>query len=111
MDHNKKIQDIIDQALTEKTFSLEVIDKIKELKDEFEIARDNLETSKETIKIIQKELNVEREASDILGKEIIVLRKFKETHEKKTREYEKTEYELEFQRNRAIEIKELYGNI
>jgi hypothetical protein len=45
-----ELQAIIDQAITEKTFSLEVIDRIKEMKDSISALESNLEVAQETIK-------------------------------------------------------------
>jgi len=98
-----KIEEVLTQALTEKTFSLEIIEKIKSLKDGFEASQLLLKTNTEVI--------------DNLNKQIIILRKDQESlNEYKKRESEikdkenslaKKDYELEFQKNRANEIKEL----
>ena len=44
METTKKIEEIIESAITEKTFSLDIINKIKTLKNEFENSQGLLET-------------------------------------------------------------------
>ena len=109
METTKKIEEIIEIAITEKTFSLDIIDKIKSLKDEFENVQDQLKVAHIKIDDQTRIINDKTEEIEKLRGRITELTEFKNTHEKKAKEYAKTEYELSFQKSRAEEIKELFG--
>jgi hypothetical protein len=103
------IQEIIDQALTEKTFSLEIIEKIKSLKDAFDKSVLDIET-------LNKRLEINDNLRLTLEKENITLRNSNESliaKEKdvitREKELDKNKYELEFQKQRANEIKDILG--
>lgn len=105
--YQEKIEEVLTQALTEKTFSLEIIEKIKSLKDGFQANELLLEELHKRLEFVTKE-NVE--LKDNLSKTTDKLNKYIEREETiKTKEsnQKKTEYELEFQKARANEIKEL----
>ena len=103
------------QALTEKTFSLEIIDKIKEIRDDLVRMQADFEDYKENHNRLEKSLRDEtdrlRRREEELTKEVTELRAYKEGRVAKDRDQDKTLYELNFQRNRANEMKEILGVI
>lgn len=111
MDYQKKVSEIIELALTEKTFSLEVIDKIKSLRDDVISLSEKLEQANKTIEDLRKE---KTEINFLLNKANEKLSNI-DTREteliKKEKEQEKLRYELSFQQQRANEIKELFSTV
>ena len=109
MDYKDKISDIVEEALTEKTFSLEIVTKIKTLKDDFEkltVTNEgqgrritDLEMENKSIHAINEKLLAENNAYKAREDEL----------EKKEKAADKVIYELEFQKKRGDEIKELFG--
>ena len=109
MDYKDQIDQIITQALTDKTFSLEVIEKIRELKI-------NVENLQSQNKELEKSLVATKEARDGYQNKLLqtekTLAEYKEREEamyKAEKASDKLNYELEFQKQRANEIKELVG--
>lgn len=105
--YQAKIEEVITQALTEKTFSLEIIEKIKSLKDGFEANEKLVEELNKRLEFITKENN---EVKSNLNITIEKLNKYIEREnaiKEKETALAKTNYELEFQTKRANEIKEL----
>ncbi len=115
-DTSKQIEQIIDQAVTEKVFSLDIIEKIKGLKDDFEDAQD-------TIKVLQEQNKEHRENNkglcdsnnalrDLLGKATATIDIW-QAKEKHLDAREKALYQVEmraaYHEDRATEIKELFG--
>ena len=111
MDYQKKVSDIIELALTEKTFSLEVINKIKQLRDDVISLSNMNEQANKTIEDLRKE---KIETNNLLEKATNRLANI-ETREtelvKKEKEQEKLRYELGFQKQRADEIKSLFDTV
>lgn len=109
MDYQDKISTIVEEALTEKTFNLEIITKIKTLKDDFEQLTvknegqsrriNDLETENKSIRTINEKLLADNNAYKVRENEIA----------KSEKEADKSKYELEFQKKRGDEIKELFG--
>ena len=52
--YKEKIDEVLDQALTEKTFSLEIIEKIKSLHDGFASSQETIKQNNETIKLLNE---------------------------------------------------------
>lgn len=109
MDYQKQIDQIVQEAVTSKTFSLEIIDKIKELKSAFAKAQEDIKLKDEMIVSKSKLLN---EFND----EVVRLKKVETEYNKRKAELvieekkaEKLNYELVFQKERANEIKELFS--
>lgn len=105
--YKQKIEEVLTQALTEKTFSLEIIEKIKSLKDGFEASTKLVDELNNRLEFYSKENN---ELKDNLSKTTEKLDKYikrEEVIKDKESALKKTEYELEFQTKRANEIKEL----
>lgn len=84
IDYNKQIEAIIEQALTEKTFSLEIIGKIKELRDAHIEVVQKLEASEadregwrnkysdvsaENVRLEAKVLEIEKREKDLAERE------------------------------------------
>ena len=107
--YQKKIDEVLTQALTEKTFSLEIIEKIKSLKDGFE---SNLKLTDELNNRIDFYVKQITEKDKTIEEQQVKIKSFME-REDKIIEAEKTanknKYELEFQKKRADEIKEIMG--
>lgn len=107
MDYRKKIDEVIDQALTEKTFSLEIIEKIKSLRDGFQTAlekidileKNGIHDAKIIIDLRQDKEALTKKVNDFTSREGALAEKEKQQ--------DKSAYELDFQRKRAEEIKEL----
>lgn len=105
MDYNKEINSIIERALTEKTFNLEIIEEIKklrELPEALEVASKQIETLlKEKSELTTKVTSLEVNEASVNERELAVA----------TREQELTILELkaEFNKTRADEIKEMFG--
>lgn len=111
MDYKEKIDGIINEAITEKSFSLEIIERIKSLRDGFETAQKRIEDLEKSLGLYQKsdtELRTEK-------KNLIIKVDAFEQREKSIGEKEAklamTEYELKFQKERAQEIKELFSAV
>ncbi len=109
MNYQDKISTIVEEALTEKTFSLEIITKIKALKDDFEAV------TKENVNLFALNTDLAKGNADLTQKnnqlyvENEEYRKREDALAKKEKEAEKKEYELTFQTKRGDEIKELFG--
>ena len=105
----QKIEEIVSQAVTEKTFSLEIIEKIRSLKEtsDAEIKKtEQLTKINDEIRI--RNVNLDSEVRELTKK----LTDF-ETRETeiavKEKQLDRKDYELTFQINRANEIKELFS--
>lgn len=109
MNYQEKISSIVEEALTEKTFSLEIITKIKQLKDDFDVLVASSEVSKKRI----IELETENKSLHSINDRITEENKTWQLRENQIIEAEKVAdkktYELSFQTKRAEEIKELFG--
>ena len=105
----QKIEEIVSQAVTEKTFSLEIIEKIRSLKEtsDAEIKKTE-QLTKINNEIVIRNDNLSREVRELTKK----LTDF-ETRETeiavKEKQLDRKDYELTFQINRANEIKELFS--
>ena len=115
MDFNTQIDAIINQAVAEKTFSLEVINQIKELKEDFESAQKDVENlQKKLDKKIEEidKLNSERaEAAENITKLQTKIDEFEaniKAIEERERKVEKVEWDACFQKQRADEIKQIF---
>lgn len=107
MKYIEKIEEVLTQALTEKTFSLEIIEKIKSLKDGFEASEKLVDELQTRLEFITKQ-NIEIQGN--LNTTTEKLNKYIEREKiisEKEASLAKTNYELEFQTKRANEIKEL----
>jgi len=106
--YKEKIDEVLDQALTEKTFSLEIIEKIKSLHDGFASSQETIKQNNETIKLLNENAT---KANQEINKLSTLVSQY-ETREielaSKEKVAEKQAYELEYQKNRANEIKELF---
>ena len=110
-EYQAKIQSIIEAAMTEQTFSLEIINRIKELNDGF------ISATKE-IEVLEKKLQTVLENNGTLNAQLCnantKLRTFEE-RESKLIEREKSADRLEWERNSATsskqEIKELVSMV
>lgn len=101
--YKTKIEEVLTQALTEKTFSLEIIEKIKSLKDGFEANQLLIKNKDEQI-VELKKIEV---AYNEVCKKLEEYRKRENEIKDKENALAKTNYELEFQKNRANELKEV----
>lgn len=111
MDYQKQIAEILDQALTEKSFSLEIIDKIKVLKDGFKESQDTndyLSRRVENLETGNKEL---QGTVDNLRDRNKKLEDASAAVDTERKAQEKVKYELEFQKQRANEMKEIVGMV
>lgn len=107
MDYQTQIEEVLTQAITEKTFSLEIIEKIKSLKDGFEANKklvDSLNERIESLVTNNKQLSFDLNNARI---KLDTYLKREEEILKKEKELDRNNYELQFQKNRANEIKEL----
>lgn len=79
MDYNKEINTIIERALTEKTFNLEIIEEIKklrELPEKLEEANKQLETIRLTNSTLTKELSeLKNREIDVTAREKVIAEK------------------------------------
>ena len=107
MDNIKKIEEILDQALTEKTFSLDIINKIKELKDGFEAASKLTDSLNLQLDDTRKTLDATRKDKDVLALKLNAYENREKDIITKEKELAKNLYELDFQKKRADELKEL----
>ena len=107
--HSQKIDDIISEVITEKTFSLEIVEKIKSLRDDFgkEVTK-NETLEKTNADLISANNNLGTQVSKLTAE--VQTFKVRETSiAEKEKMLEKNEYELIFQKQRAEEIKQLFG--
>ena len=107
MSYQEDIQKILDQALTEKTFSLDVIDRIKALRDAVVSQEAQNKQLLERVKTLEED---SRDWRDKYTSSVAVSTEWMKRSES-VLEREKTadrmNYELEFQKKRADEIKEI----
>lgn len=105
--YQEKINQIIEQALTKKTFNLEIVEKIKELKNGFEEAQERIEVLGEDLKNIRKQKD---EIAGCLERTLEKLAKL-ERQEKEVKierkKQKELQYKLEMADERRLEIKEL----
>ncbi len=106
--YKEKIEEVLTQALTEKTFSLEIIEKIKSLRDGF-IQNENI-IKQQIIKIEElSKQNSEITSYNIKLQNIVESYETREKDlEQKEKKSDKVLYELDFQKKRADEIRELF---
>lgn len=109
MDYKKQIDVILEGALQEKTFSLEAVEKIKELRDKFLETELELKSMCETADARYKENTRLDGVISKLREEIKVFTEKEEQVARYLIEKDKLEYQLEGQRSRADEIKEMFG--
>jgi organic radical activating enzyme len=109
IEYKKQIEEIIETALTEKTFSLEIIEKIKSLRDGFAEAIEKNKELEEDLRKLRAEhsVTVEKLSKTKLTLEECQIREAELV--KREKEQDKKDYELEFQKKRAEEVKELFG--
>ena len=107
--HIQKIDDIISEAITAKTFSLEIVEKIKSLRDDFGTEVTKNETLEKTnADLISGNNDLATQVSKLTAE--VQTFKVRETSiAEKEKMLEKNEYELIFQKQRAEEIKQLFG--
>ena len=106
-----QIELIIQKGLEEKTFSLEIIEHIKKLKDDFQNALNNVESLTKQLKSCDEEryrLNNDLAAAT-QRLDVFIAREAKLVEREKNAE--KLAYQLTFQTQRADEIKELFGTV
>lgn len=109
MNYQEKISTIVEEALTEKTFSLEIITKIKALKDVFEsVTNQNVELEKQVTFFQGANATLSTENTKVIAQNEAYKSREVELA-KKEKEADKKEYELAFQTKRGNEIKELFG--
>ena len=111
MNYKDKIEEVITQALTEKTFSLEIIEKIKSLKDGFESAQENIKIQNLALESSNKTIEDLRLKNSELSTKVKLFEDREIAIASKEKVLEKTEYQLTFQTQRANEIKELFGTV
>ena len=109
MNYKDKISSIVEEVLTEKTFSLEIVTKIKALKDDFDDLIKVHDEAKREIEFQQKTNKDLREVNQTLLSENTAYKAREDELEKKEKAADKVIYELEFQKKRGDEIKELFG--
>lgn len=111
MDYQVKIDEILTQAVTEKTFSLEIIEKIKSLRDAVNVMEVQSKLDKKTTDDLNKTLmDVRGNYSDISIK--LEAYKKRETElATKEKVAERQDYALQFQKARADEIKEMFMHV
>lgn len=80
MDYIKKVNEVIEEALTEKTFNLEIIGKIKDIRDELAKLQESDKTKDEVIRVANIEIGKFKTALDTMSAKCI--------------EYEKREKDL-----------------
>lgn len=109
MNYTQQIEEIIQSAMTEKTFSLEIIGRIKDLKDGFDVATKKIEELEDTI------TRKEQIYFDLLARhddDVETLKTYQEREKtlcERESKMERMEYVSEYQEKRANEIKELFG--
>lgn len=109
MENQKEFEALIEKILTEKTFSLEIIETIKSLKEKAAFCEKSLEERDSVVKDLSTKLTEARNNEKNALSELNDARMLLEKIEEKEAKMDKTIYELDFQRNRANEIKELFG--
>jgi len=105
----KEINDIIQKIAEEKTFSLESLERIKQLKDDYEIVKNDFliteekyEDSLEKLKILEGvKTEYQTRLSELSEREKVVA--------EKEAKQALDDQALEFQRKRADEIKEMFS--
>lgn len=109
MNYQEKISTIVEEALTEKTFSLDIITKIKELKDDFaKLLEENKTLVNRNIDMGVRNEELSKMNTQLVNKNIEYSAR-EEVLTQKEKEADKKEYELAFQTKRGDEIKELFG--
>ena len=111
MNYQTDIIDILDKALVEKTFDLEIVTKIKQLKDEHVTA---LERIKELEKERASYINIQSDLNRDLQQQkeaLLVWRSKEKAIEEAEKGAEKLKYELQFQKDRGNEIKEMFMHV
>ncbi len=109
MNYVEKIEEILNETLTEKTFNLEIIGKIKTLKDDFQALQETNKKQEDLLTERYRQIEVLTGEKTKLTAKVEGFEKREHEISLKEKELDKNKYELEFQRNRAIEIKELFG--
>lgn len=107
MDYKEKIEEVLTQVLTEKTFNIDVIEKIKSLKDGFESSTKLVDELKSRLDFITKENTQLNQKNGELHIKLDTYIQRENDISDKEKNLAKTNYELEFQKKRADEIKEL----
>jgi DNA gyrase/topoisomerase IV subunit A len=111
MDYQKDIIDILDKALVEKTFDLEIVSKIKQLKDEHVNALKSIESLSKQIVDKDKLYSDVRAELDKALKLNEEYRAREREISKAEREAEKKDLEMKFQKERGNEIKEMFMHV
>lgn len=108
MDYKKTIEEVLMTAVTEKTFSLEIIEKIKSLKDGFDKSQDIIKDLRKLIDNRNEMLDVFEKDRDALALKVASYEARESDIATKEKTFEKNTYELSFQKSRADEIKDLF---
>jgi chromosome segregation ATPase len=106
--YQEKIQSVIEEALTAKTFSLEIIEKIKSIKDHDAFLEKELETTKIRSDEQSKRIGSLSADKDLLQMKVNDFEKRESDLRTKEAEQNKLRYELQFQKQRADEIRSLF---
>ena len=109
MNYQDKISTIVEEALTEKTFNLEIITKIKALKDDFETVTASNESLKKRVEDLTKGNTALTVENNRLVTENTAYKSREDALATKEKGADKQAYELDFQTKRASEIKELFS--
>ena len=103
------IDQLLQEAVTEKTFTLDIVDKIKRLKDDFASATKTIEDlRKEKQEMYVESVNLQSEVRRLTNQQDGYDKRLADLVEREARQ-ERLAYELDFQRQRSTEIKELFG--
>ena len=104
---NEEFGQLINQIVTEKTFSLEAIDGIKKLKEELDTTKTTLELAKTKDKEISKIANDRYEQINSLNKSLEDMKVRLVGIEDREKKMNRLEIQAEFNNNRGNEMKEI----
>ena len=108
-DYQTAIDQLLQEAVTEKTFTLDIVDKIKRLKDDFASATKTIEDlRKEKQEACTESLNLQSKVYQLTDQQDGYDKRLADLVEREAQQ-ERLAYELDFQRQRSTEIKELFG--
>lgn len=108
-DYKSKVDEILEQALTEKTFSLEIVEKIKALRDDFKTVSDKNEELTKSLNDKIVTITSLTNTNNSLNLELTAYKYRERAISDAEKKADKINYELVFQTQRANEIKELFG--
>ncbi len=108
-DYQTAIDQILQEAVTEKTFTLDIVDKIKRLKNDFALATKKIEDlRKEKQEVYAESVNLKSEVRQLTDQQDGYDKRLADLVKREAQQ-ERLAYELDFQRQRSTEIKELFG--